>query len=610
MRSAIRKLLRAGIAVLFGLGLVLFFVLQPAATVEVLIWTSGEKQNVLRPALERFNERAPTVSVGGRRYTVHARSVTVNSGEMYDHLVRNLTQGVEFPSATQGAPSVVSPSTSDWLAQVNHDVERPIFDLGNLKPIVRTPVVIFTYREMAECLGWPQRSIGWADIITLAESPQGWAACSTARVEWGRKPLVAFTDPAVSSTARSTLQILHVVAAGKPAEQLTVADVQDPKVRDFVRRFQATVDHYYPETLKLQTKMFQGPRFVHFAPVEEYTLPWLYQGRVNAESVPGGKVEQRPITDLGYQVVALYPTEGTVWHDNPFAIPDAPWVTAEQRAATGVVGEYLWSDEVQRQFMGWGFRPGTSLSYRDVLTQRLGVDPDQPKVLLGRPPGEVSQAIQRGWEDVKKPGVAVLVLDVSGSMNGSKLQQAKEGAKRFIDAASRSTHVGLIVFSSRVAVRVPVGPLPQTRFAIAEAIDGLRAEGNTALYEAVKAGVELADGYEGVPVEAIRGVVVLTDGLANAGRVELSQLIRIQDRQEREVHVGLEGGPGLKDYLGAGLAFPTRHPVHIFSVGVGDADWEGLRIFAEASGGVVARSSDSSAGSGLIQVLERFSKYF
>jgi Ca-activated chloride channel family protein len=604
MRQVVRWIVAAG----FILGVVFFFIaFRPAATLDVLIWTSGEKQNVIAPALEQFNQRGPSVTVGGQRYAVHARSVTVNSGEMFDHLVAKLNRGVEFPSSTGGAPTVVSPSTSDWLVQVNAEVGRQVFDIPGLKSVVRTPVVIFTYREMAECLGWPQKAIGWTDILALAESPDGWAGCPRARAEWGRKPLVAFTDPTVSSTARSTLQVLHAVAAHKPADQLTVADVEDPEVQDFVRRFQATVDHYYPETLKLQTKMFQGPHFVHFAPVEEYTLPWLYQGRVNAESVPGGKVEQRPITDLGYEVVAIYPKEGTVWHDNPFAIPDAPWATPEQRAAAQVVGDYLWSDEVQRQFLEWGFRPGTNLAYRDVLTPRVGVDPDEPRALLGQLQAPVAQAIQRNWEDVKKPGVVMLVLDVSGSMNGQKLDQAKAGGKRFLDAASRYTHVGLIVFSSRVETRVPIGPLSATRFPIAEALDQLRAGGGTALYSAVKSGVELTDAYEGIPGDAIRGVVVLSDGEANEG-AGLSDLIRVQNRQEREVRVGAVGGQQIKDYVGGGLASSTKHPLHIFSVGVGDADWEVLRIFAEASGGVVVRASAS--GQDLGPVLERFSKYF
>jgi hypothetical protein len=355
--------------------------------------------------------------------------------------------------------------------------------------------------------------------------------------------------------------------------------------------------------------MFQGPRFVHFAPVEEYTLPWLYQGRVNAESAPGGSVGQRPITDLGYEVVAIYPKEGTVWHDNPFAVPDAPWVTTEQRQAAQAVGDFLWSEEVQRQFMEWGFRPGTDLPFKDALTPRLGVDPDQPRRLLGRLPAESAQAIHRSWEDVKKPGVAVIVLDVSGSMSGDKLRQAKEGAKRFVDAASKYTHVGLISFASGVDTRVGIGPLPTTRFPISEAVDQLSAGGETALYDALKAGVEMVDGYTGMTDEAIRGVVLLSDGQVNAGQVGLSQLIRVQDRSERDVRVGLSGGADVKGYIGGGLAFPTRYPIHVFSVGVGEADWEVLRIFAEGSGGVVVRASDTQ-GAGLAQVLERFSKYF
>ncbi|MSQ14287.1 MAG: VWA domain-containing protein [Dehalococcoidia bacterium] len=609
--------LRLVIALLFVIGIAGFFLgragmVGSGDTVDVLVWTSGEKQNILQPALERFNTDKHTISIDNRRYVVNARSVTVNSGDMYKLLIAKLNQNAEFPSSAIGPPTVVSPSTSDWLAQVNLEVGHKVFDVDNLKSIVRTPVVIFTYKEMAECLGWPQRAIGWSEILNLAESADGWAACPTAKVEWGKKPLVAFTDPTVSSTARSTLQLLTLAAAGVPAEQFRPSDVNRPEVRDFVKRFQATVDHYYPETLKLQTKMFQGPHFLHFAPVEEYTLPWLYQGKVNAESVPGGQVQQRPITDLGYNVVAIYPKEGTVWHDNPFAIPNEPWVTHGQREAAKVLGDYLWSEEIQRKFMEWGFRPGTALPFADVLTPKLGVDPQQPKALVGRLPSESAKAIQDSWRDVKKSGVAVLVLDTSGSMSGTRLDQAKQGAKRFIDAASPNTHVGLVTFSGAVETRVPIGPLSQTRFAIAQAVDTLTASGQAALYEATKRGVDMAGSYSGVPGEAIRGVVLLSDGAGNAGQVGLSDFIQVQNKQEQEVKVGVSGGPGVKDLLGAGFVSASKpgNPVHIFSVGIGEADWETLRIFAEASGGVVVRGSQSGGGDALAQVLELFSKYF
>jgi hypothetical protein len=117
----------------------------------------------------------------------------------------------------------------------------------------------------------------------------------------------------------------------------------------------------------------------------------------------------------------------------------------------------------------------------------------------------------------------------------------------------------------------------------------------------------MTDAYEGISGEAIRGVVLLSDGEANEG-VDLSQLIRVQDRRERDVRVGVAGGQNVKELIGGGLATPTRHPLHIFSVGVGEADWEVLRIFAEASGGVVVRASGQ--GQDLGPLLERFSKYF
>lgn len=601
-----RNLVRVVVGLAFIAALAFFFVFYPTQKVEVLIWTSGEKQNVLKPALEEFNKQNKTVLVGSRRYTVQAKSVTVNSGQMYTDMVRKLNQGVAFPDKTGGAPTVLSPSTSDWLAQVNLDTRKQVFDFANMPSIVRTPVVIFTFREMAECLGWPSKPIGWSDIIALKESAQGWAACPTAKAEWGRKPKVAFTDPTVSSTARSTLQLLYQAAVGKSGQNLTEEDVASAKAANYVRRFQATVDHYYPETLKLQTKMFQGPRFVHFAPVEEYVLPWLYQGRVNAESVPGGKVVQKPITDAGYEVVALYPKEGTVWHDNPFAVAEAEWVTPQLKAAAQVVKDYLLSEAVQRQFMAWGFRPGSNIPFADVLNSTLGINPSEPRKLVDRIKPEVARAIQNRWDDVKKPGVAVLVLDTSGSMSGERIEQAKEGAKRFLDRAAPGTHIGLVTFASTVQVRVPIGPLNQTRFAVVEAIDSLQAKGNTAMYEAIKTGLELADEYQGVSREAIRGVVLLSDGVANAGTVGISGLLKLTDRQERDIRLEFPESATLKNLVASGLAITPKNTVYVFSVGVGEADWEALRLVAEGSGGVVVRSDESGLG----PVLERFSKYF
>lgn len=330
-------------------------------TVEVLIWTSAEKQSVLQPALERFNEGDPQVIVDGHRYRVAADSVAVHPGRMYGDLLAGLARGIDFPVSNGGAPTVVSPSTSSLLAQVNLDAGRQVFQMDRLRPMVRTPIVIATYRGMAECLGWPEQPVGWADILDLAESPKGWTACPTARPEWDVRPRVVFPDPAADSTARSTLQLLYLAAAGKPAEQLTVADLDDPRVRDLVRRFQGIAEPSNVKAGELRHGMGLGPGSAHFIPVGESNIPRYYRDLTDAGAATEQQMRKPPIVEPELEVVAIYPEEGTGWHDNPFAIPDAPWVTAEQREAARLVEEFLRGDDGRGS--SWSMGSGRASTY-------------------------------------------------------------------------------------------------------------------------------------------------------------------------------------------------------------------------------------------------------
>ena len=62
-----------------------------------------------------------------------------------------------------------------------------------------------------------------------------------------------------------------------------------------------------------------------------------------------------------------------------------------------------------------------------------------------------------------------------------------------------------------------------------------------------------------------------------------------------------------KDVLGVNMAFQTKHPIHIFYVGIGaDADLEVGRILAEATHSAYR---GTTAGT-LASVLEAFGKYF
>src|SRR3990170_7360789 len=82
---------------------------------------------------------------------------------------------------------------------------------------------------------------------------------------------------------------------------------------------------------------------------------------------------------------------------------------------------------------------------------------------------------------------ATLAFDVSGSMEGLPLEQAKEAGKALVDQLGLEDQVAILAFADEVQV---VQPFTRSREALASAIDRLTAGGNTALYEAVSRSFE------------------------------------------------------------------------------------------------------------------------
>ena len=263
--------------------------------------------------------------------------------------------------------------------------------------------------------------------------------------------------------------------------------------------------------------------------------------------------------------------------------------------------DFLREDDQQRAFMAAGFRPGTDISLADPsskITSEFGLDPTKPSAVLN--PSligpAVAAAIDESWVDVKRPAIVTFVVDTSGSMLGTKLREAQDGLVAALDAMAANNQVGLVAFDNTVHSRVPVGPLAQNRFAIADAVLALRAGGETALYNAIKAGIEMTDTAEGAP-NAIRAVVVLTDGRANRGRTRLDDLVELMSRDEVSVSFsGLDGESaydawgnevGKESIVGIRLAVPSRHtdqPVQVFFIGIDDdADLDIGRLLAGAT---------------------------
>ena len=117
------------------------------------------------------------------------------------------------------------------------------------------------------------------------------------------------------------------------------------------------------------------------------------------------------------------------------------------------------------------------------------------------------------------------MLDTSGSMQDEdKLAQAQAGLRRFLRQLSRNDRVGLISFSEVAAPRAPDRDARRPgRAALQTAIDGLIADGGTAVYDATLAGLDLL-ARTGDP-KHIQAVVVLTDGADNRSRLTVQRLV-------------------------------------------------------------------------------------
>ena len=584
--------------------------------VEVVHWING---HLMRPGLVKdmaaqFNKEGHRTAAGQR---IQVQIYNHGSAEQADDLLARLTRGVPTDRSAPD-PTICTPSSADWLISVNEGVGRTVIDLAGARSITHTYIGIVTYREMAEALGWPDKPIGYADIIALRNDPQGWASVPGAKAEWGQKPLVGFTDPKTSTTGRSVLFSLYAIGAGKTPEQLTLADVNDPKVVAYVKNFQALIDHYMIGTIPLNTKVYQGPRYGHFFIMPEDNLIALYEGGEHAY-VDGVDTVAPPITE---PMVMVYPKEGSMVRNNIAGIVQAPWVTPEQREAADKWVDYLLTDEQQRAFLEDGFRPATDLPLTEPgskVNGRYGLEPEPGTELLTpeRIDPKVAAAIEDAWDEVKRPGIVTFVVDASGSMSGPKLEQAKLGMVRAIDGMARNNEVGFLSFSDTVRDRVPVAPLTENRFAITNTVAKVEAQGYTALYDAIKEAVEMSDAAPGSP-DAIRAVVVLTDGKANTGTTRLDDLIQMMSRSEAQIDRfrGFEDDRSAtdargayadkRDIIGSGPALKTTHPVQVFFIGIGDADMEIGRMLAQATGAEFQGVTEKD----LARVLAEFSKYF
>lgn len=112
----------------------------------------------------------------------------------------------------------------------------------------------------------------------------------------------------------------------------------------------------------------------------------------------------------------------------------------------------------------------------------------------------------------------VFVADVSGSMEGSPLLNLRASLNRFIEIISSNVNVGLVTFSDRVSVDVPIAKFDNIQKSyFSNAVKSMSAAGGTAMFDAVVVAEKmLMDTKTNNPHTKLM-LFVLTDGEANVG---------------------------------------------------------------------------------------------
>jgi VWFA-related protein len=114
-------------------------------------------------------------------------------------------------------------------------------------------------------------------------------------------------------------------------------------------------------------------------------------------------------------------------------------------------------------------------------------------------------------------GVAVvLAVDVSGSMQGDPLFQARGAARTFVEGLAPIDSVALVTFSDGVT---PVLNFTTDRGAVSAGLDSLQAVGNTALYQAASVSAYVAASAQ----TQRKAVILLSDGVDFGNRSAVSR---------------------------------------------------------------------------------------
>lgn len=457
----------------------------------------------------------------------------------------------ELQKGSASSYDAVWPAHSLWIAL--GDTKKAT---KHAESILRSPVVLGLKKSIAEKLGWVGRQDITVQMIAEAASANKFRLAMTSATQ-------------SNSGAAAYIGFLYAMA-GNP-DLLTMANLEDPKVQDGVRRLLAQVDRSSGSSGWLKDSLVANPT--------------AYDAMVNYESTVLEADEA--LTAAGAEpLYIIYPANGLSVADSPLAYIDKG-DAAREKAFLALQG-FLLSPATQKTLSDLGRRSGI------VGMEAQGADPkvwnsawgaDLARDIAPVPipgPDVIAEALTLYQTELRKPSLTVWVLDVSGSMGGAPIEQLKQAMTLLLDKKSAAVNLLqpsrrdvtiIIPFNDRVGQPIVVKGSGDADLAAALAqVDRLQADGGTDLYAALGTALQALQPYkdDGTLFTYLPAIVAMTDGASDMGNFNWFTRIRSQ------------------------IGFGTDVPIH--AIAFGDADMAQLTALTNGSIGRLFIASDDLAG--------------
>jgi Ca-activated chloride channel family protein len=285
--------------------------------------------------------------------------------------------------------------------------------------------------------------------------------------------VMGYTDPFASSTGLNfLLTVLDTIADGDEAR------LTSPDVASVFEQFQRQVPFVALTTLQIRESVENDNGTLDAFVME-------YQTYVNTDSLSSG-----------YEFVPF-----GVRHDNPLY-------------AVGTLSAA--QTETLEAFAAFAEQPEQLADAADA-----GFDPPPYESDVVVPSGSTLIDVQGVWKDKKdggRPVATVFVVDVSGSMEGTRIQSVQTAMLSAREFIKPETRVGVVEFSDVAMQRLPIADFDlgqQARYAALA--EDLSPGGGTAMYDGIVLGLSMLEAEVAANPDIKPILVVLSDGETTDG---------------------------------------------------------------------------------------------